>query len=116
MKKLSISLFAVIAIVAAIGSAFTSAPKNNDDDFNIYSVTPQQVSTSATQLSDFNGFKSLEEAIGTMPVNLTSWKTSHTDIVCEDPDEKVCLAQLNEGENPTTDVVYQILPGDFSRE
>jgi len=57
MKRLSISLFAVLAIVVALTSAFTTSPKFVDNDFKVIAVLPSQVDDGETAIAPFDNNK-----------------------------------------------------------
>jgi hypothetical protein len=78
MKKLSISLFAVLAIVFAVSSAFTTAKKVTKD-FRIFEYTQADQEEAFQSNGHWN---SLESYIGDTPLTTPPEACDGGDVVC----------------------------------
>lgn len=137
MKKLSISLFAVLAIVFAVTSAFTSktsAPTFADEDFKIIAVNPnivdddessQQVFMNNRVTSPINGVlydSDIDPNIANQS-QLSSWVDAQRYFYDSDNHKIVCQADANfscvalfkrSSVSPFPYQLVALLEGDFS--
>jgi len=121
MKKVSISLFAVLAIVLAVSSAFTTKTKTLDpnkwEQFGVTTVAPTApVSTAyaARIADDFNIIFSVQKT--SINTQITSFNGSHqAQVACADDSEKMCAALVSYVNTSATDLtLVDSKPGDYS--
>ncbi len=120
MKKLSISLAAVLAIVLAVSSAF--APKAPFTfTYEVYTLPSSNTIDPSTSLPDA-GINSAVVGQGSATSEfiaqndaLSAWYAiQEIGVVCNfEEDEKTCLAKVRHDETSGPDVVVELLPGEF---
>jgi len=121
MKKLSLSLFALLAIVFAVTSAFTTKSDAKANHYKVWGIQQTQVTTPAsysalaakvagtfydspTILAGATNQQKLDDFI-------TSYNGSHApDITCASDPGFACVAFVNDG----TSTVLAVNDGDFS--
>ena len=126
MKKLSISVLAVLAIVFAVSSAFTTNHKKFNT-FRVVGVVTDAFMTSGAEVSDYTsnvqttpdgdlytgGQLSGSTDAQRLADFISSWETANSkDIQCNNADGSACIAYLDETVGGTSGVLATI-DGDF---
>lgn len=97
MKKLSISLFALMAIIFAVASAFTTVSKKSTltPDYKIISVPAQTISSSSPNFSALSTYLDRElDDLNATPQAIESWYSGQSSVVCLEDAEYVCIAEM----------------------
>ena len=127
MKKLSISLLAMLAVVVAVTSAFTTISKKKlVTTYEVWGVQVDQVTGSQSSLPSFANvhnkritspilYSSTASNIGSLSSFISSYESTNGVTVCiNSTDPTICVANVDfDSGTPTSGNVTQVLNGDF---
>jgi hypothetical protein len=130
MKKLSISMFATLAILLAVFSAFTTKPVFNE--YEVWGITPQQISGDEGDFPSSTPYSSMTSNIQQTLYNssspLSSGSTDQEKLdnfvdsykiaqellqLCASRNDFICVAYVR---TTATEVVLAVKEGDFDPE
>ncbi|PZR07649.1 MAG: hypothetical protein DI539_23420 [Flavobacterium psychrophilum] len=100
MKKLPISLVAILAIVFAVSSAFKTKSVKFAPAYEMWKYNATQQTASGIAVNDHSDFLSIQSSLTQTPVASTSGETipqflSNNDLECDpEGDEYICVAKV----------------------
>lgn len=115
MKKLSFSLFALLAIVFAVASAFTTAKKSTTGNFRVIGINPSQITWVGSSPSSYTRTALVNQEL----IELYDDESEPSDDVltivedagdaCQGAQNFVCAALVD---NTT---VYEVVKGNYQQ-
>lgn len=116
MKKLSVSAFAILAIVFALVSAFSPvAKKNLDPTYLVFKVPSNSVDPASTAVNT-TSFPSILTS-GTNIASIASGTTlsqyyngDQEQVFCDETDDVTCIAKIQR-ESGQSDILLELFPG-----
>jgi hypothetical protein len=129
MKKKSISLFTVLVIILAIGSAFTTKPqKKLLNVYAVWGIHPRQVSNpyfDPVDFADLNCAVSEVLYFSLSPLsysgysNLEQYRQEYDNgfLMCYSYSDYICMAYVTYNfSSPTNGVVLDLIEGDYEHD